>query len=106
MEPAGHLELVERMPNHVLRVRFFSPHQIQQHIVAQMERGVERVRIAFQHAFGHCRLHLLVYLQIQNMPQERGQLLNAHLYRTRGHTPGIYTYCFIDTTHGKRMRPF
>ena len=39
----ANLELVERARNHILRVGLFDSREVQQHVVAEMEGGVERI---------------------------------------------------------------
>jgi len=46
------LELVETVHKHVLRMYIFNPHHVQEHVVAQMERRVQGITLAFQDGLG------------------------------------------------------
>lgn len=46
------LELVETVHEHVLRMYIFNPHHVQEHVVAQMERRVQGITLAFQDGLG------------------------------------------------------
>lgn len=57
---SGVLELVEAPLEHVLGCQPFDPHEVENHVVPEVERRVESIRRTLDHALSRRRLELLV----------------------------------------------